>query len=145
LRARSATRSSWHRDALKNLGQAPRALFCLCAALLGHLDAFVRRRHRLLRRFLQRLDDRRDVRRRLRRSVGEVANLFGNDGKAAPASPARAASIDAFSDSRFVRSAIKSIVSTMLPISLARLPISRMTPADCDIDSRTRPNPWIER
>ena len=44
--------------------------------------------------------------------------------KPRPASPARAASIEAFSDSRFVRSAIRLIVSTMPPISFALFPIS---------------------
>ena len=62
-----------------------------------------------------------------------------------PASPALAASIDAFNDNRFVRSAIRSIVSTMLLISLARFPISRMTVDDCDIDSLTLAKPWMER
>ena len=61
--------------------------------------------------------------------------------KPRPASPARAASIEALSDSRFVRSAIRLIVSTMLPISFVRLPISRMTVADCTIESRSRPMP----
>ena len=60
-----------------------------------------------------------------------------------PASPARAASIEAFSDRRFVRSAMRSMVSTMLLMSLARRPISRMTVADCATDSRTRTNPCI--
>jgi hypothetical protein len=41
-----------------------------------------------------------------------------------PASPARAASMEAFSESRLVRSAIRLIVSTMLPMSFVRLPIS---------------------
>ena len=58
-----------------------------------------------------------------------------------PASPARAASIDAFSDSRLVRSAIRLIVSTMVPMSFVRLPISFMTVADCAIESRSRPMP----
>ena len=61
--------------------------------------------------------------------------------KPRPASPARAASIDAFNDSRFVRSAIRLIVSTMLLMSLARLPMSRMTLVDPATDSRTRPKP----
>jgi hypothetical protein len=65
--------------------------------------------------------------------------------KPRPASPARAASMDAFSDRRFVRSAIRLIVSTMLLMSLARLPISRMTVPDCAIDSRTRLNPCMDR
>ena len=33
------------------------------------------------------------------------------------------------------------MVSTMLPISLVRLPISRMTVDDCTIESRSRPMP----
>ena len=64
--------------------------------------------------------------------------------KPRPASPARAASIEALSDSRLVRSAIRLMVSTMPPISLARLPMSRMTPPDRVIDSRTRPKPTID-
>ena len=33
----------------------------------------------------------------------------------------------------------------MLLISLARLPISRMTVADCAIESLTLANPWMDR
>ncbi len=33
----------------------------------------------------------------------------------------------------------------MLLISLVRRPISRITVADCVIESRSRPMPWIER
>ena len=62
-----------------------------------------------------------------------------------PASPARAASIEAFSDSRLVRSAIRLMVSTMPPISFVRFPICFITVDDCSIDSRSRPMPWIER
>src|SRR6185295_10940021 len=58
-----------------------------------------------------------------------------------PASPARAASIEAFSDSRLVRSAMRLIVSTMVPISAVRFPMSRITLVDPATDSRTRPNP----
>ena len=58
-----------------------------------------------------------------------------------PASPARAASIDAFSDSRFVRSAMTLMVETIPPISPARLPISFIAPADVLMESRTRPSP----
>ena len=65
--------------------------------------------------------------------------------KPRPASPARAASIDALSDRRLVRSAIRLMVFTMPPISSARLPISRITDADCAIESRRRPMPWIDR
>jgi hypothetical protein len=61
--------------------------------------------------------------------------------KPRPASPARAASIEAFSDNRFVRSAIRLMVSTIELISLARLPISRITDDDCAIVSRRRPMP----
>jgi hypothetical protein len=58
-------------------------------------------------------DDAGDVRGRLGRAVGEVANLFGDDRKPAAGITARAASIEAFSDSRFVRSAIRLMVSTI--------------------------------
>ena len=61
--------------------------------------------------------------------------------KPRPASPARAASIEAFSDSRFVRSAIRLMVSTIELMSLVRLPISRITVADCAIASRSREMP----
>ena len=61
--------------------------------------------------------------------------------KPRPASPARAASMDAFSESMFVRSAMTLMVLTMPPISFERLPISRMTAADCSIEARTRPMP----
>ena len=85
-------------------------------------------------------------RRRLRGPIGQVANLFRNDGKArVPASPARAASIDALSDSRLVRSAMTLMVSTIELISLVRFPISFITDDDCAIVSRRRPIPWIER
>ena len=65
--------------------------------------------------------------------------------KPRPASPARAASIEAFSDSRLVRSAMRLMVSTMVVMSLVRLPISRITVADWAIESRIRTMPWIER
>jgi hypothetical protein len=61
--------------------------------------------------------------------------------KPRPASPARAASMDAFNDSRLVRSAIRLIVSTMLPMSLARLPMSRITADDWTTESRARLKP----
>jgi hypothetical protein len=61
--------------------------------------------------------------------------------KPRPASPARAASMEALSDSRFVRSAMRLIVSTIELISLVRLPISRMTVEDCAMVSRSRPMP----
>ena len=61
--------------------------------------------------------------------------------KPRPASPARAASIDAFSESRLVRSAIRLMVSTMDVMSPVRLPISRITVADCIIESRMREMP----
>jgi hypothetical protein len=61
--------------------------------------------------------------------------------KPRPASPARAASIDALSDSRLVRSAIRLIVSTIELISFVRRPISFITVDDCDIVSRSRPIP----
>jgi hypothetical protein len=62
-----------------------------------------------------------------------------------PASPARAASIDAFNESRFVRSAIRLMVSTIVLISPARRPTSFTTVADSTIDVRTRPSPSSER
>ena len=65
--------------------------------------------------------------------------------KPRPASPARAASIEALSESRLVRSAMRLMVSTMVVMSPVRLPISRITPADCAIESRIRVIPWIER
>ncbi len=65
--------------------------------------------------------------------------------KPRPASPARAASIEAFSDSRLVRSAIMLMVATIEVMSVVRLPISFITDEDCDIASRKRPMPWIER
>ena len=65
--------------------------------------------------------------------------------KPRPASPARAASIDALSDSRLVRSAIMLIVVTIELMSLVRRPISRITDDDWVIASRSRPMPWIER
>jgi hypothetical protein len=64
--------------------------------------------------------------------------------KPRPASPARAASIEAFSDSRLVRSAIRLMVSTMVLISLVRFPISRITVADWTMESRSRPMPCID-
>ena len=61
-----------------------------------------------------------------------------------PASPARAASIDAFNDSRFVRSAITLIVSTMLPICAVCLFNSRITAVELSIAFATRPIPSID-
>ncbi len=65
--------------------------------------------------------------------------------KPRPASPARAASIDAFSESRLVRSAMRLMVSTIELMSPVRLPISRITPDDWTIDSRSRVIPAIDR
>ena len=62
-----------------------------------------------------------------------------------PASPARAASIEAFSESRLVRSAIRLMVSTIELMSPVRLPISRITPDDWAIESRSRAMPAIDR
>ena len=65
--------------------------------------------------------------------------------KPRPCSPARAASMLAFSDRRFVRSAIRLMVWTMSPISSARLPMSFITTAPCTIASRIFPRPVIVR
>ncbi len=65
--------------------------------------------------------------------------------KPRPCSPARAASMLALSESRFVRSAIRLIVCTMSPISSARLPISFITVAAPLIASRMLVKPAIER
>ena len=62
-----------------------------------------------------------------------------------PCSPARAASMLAFSDSRLVRSAIRLMVWTMSPISSDLLPISRMTADESCIAWRIAVMPAIER
>jgi len=58
------------------------------------------------------------------RAFGELADLVRDDAKPLPCSPARAASMAAFNASRFVCSAMSSIVSTIAPIwsDLARAP-----------------------
>jgi hypothetical protein len=62
-----------------------------------------------------------------------------------PCSPARAASMLAFSDRRLVRSAMRLMVCTMSPISSTRLPISFITPADSDMACRIPCSPVMER
>ena len=58
-----------------------------------------------------------------------------------PASPARAASIEAFSDNRLVRSEMRLMVSTIRLISFDRFPRSLMTVADLFMLSRILSNP----
>ena len=60
---------------------APSSAWALLS--VGHLQAVVRRRDGFLRNLLQRLDNCGDVGCRLCRSVRQVADLLGNDGKAA--------------------------------------------------------------
>ena len=58
--------------------------------------------------------------RRHRHPFGQLAHLVGDDGKAAPASPARAASIAAFSASRLVWSATSRISAAIWLIEAER-------------------------
>ena len=60
--------------------------------------------------------------------------------KPRPASPARAASMEALSASRFVCSAIEEIVPTISPISSERLPSLFTVSAEASTISATR---WI--
>src|SRR3569832_2024860 len=62
-----------------------------------------------------------------------------------PCSPARAATMLAFRDRRFVRSAIRLIVWTMSPISSARLPMSFITVEPSTIAWRILTRPPIVR
>ena len=69
--------------------------------------------------------------------LGELADLVGDDREAAPCSPARAASIAAFSASRLVCSAIPVIVPTMPPMRSERLVSSRDRLADAEEEAAT--------
>ena len=100
---------------------------------------------RVLRDLLQRLDDAGDIGGRLRRPVREVANLLGDHGE-----PASGVAGSRRLNRGVQRQQIRPLGDQVDGvdddvISLVRLPISRITVADCAIDSRSRPMPWIER